>query len=56
MGFDWEQLLGTTGGGLADVYEEQSSDSLFQDRPTVAPPGAPFDQGSESVFLPFQEI
>lgn len=55
MGFNWEQVLGTTGVGLADAYDEQASDALYQDHPTAAPPGAPVDEGDEGLALPFDE-
>lgn len=55
MGFDWEQVLGATGVRLADVYDEQTSDALYQDHPTAAPPGTPVDEGDEKIALPFKE-
>lgn len=55
MGFDWEQVLGTSGVRLADAYDEQASDALYQDHPTAAPPGSPVDEGDKEVVLPFDE-
>lgn len=55
MGIDWEQVLGASGVGLADAYDEQASDALYQDHPTAAPPRAPVDPGDDAVDLPFEE-
>lgn len=56
MEFNWEQVLGTNGAGLADIYEEQAVDALYQDHPRAAPPGPPVDLGDVMVSLPFEEI
>lgn len=56
MGFDWEQVLGATGSGLADVFDESSSGALYENRSAAAPPGTPVDRADEAVLLPFQEI
>lgn len=56
MGFNWEQVIGATDAGLADAYDEQASDALYQDHPRSAPPGSPVDPGDERVSLPFEEI
>ncbi|WP_168225760.1 hypothetical protein [Pseudarthrobacter sp. NIBRBAC000502771] len=56
MGFDWEQLLGTRGAGISDAYEQITSDALYQDHPSAAPPSATEDPGDAVVQLPFDEI
>ncbi|MEU7317901.1 hypothetical protein [Streptomyces sp. NPDC007083] len=56
MGFDWEQVLGTSGASLADAYDEQASDMLHQDRPRTVQPGLPTDVGDEKINLPFDEV
>ncbi|WP_314191771.1 hypothetical protein [uncultured Arthrobacter sp.] len=55
MGFNWEQVLGTTGEGLSDAYDEHAADALYQDHPRSAPPGSLADFGDEKVSLPFEE-
>lgn len=56
MGFNWEQVLGTAGVGLADAYDKQASDALYQDHPRAAPPGGPVHEGDDEVRSPFDEI
>lgn len=41
MGFDFEQLLGTSGAGLGDAYEDAVADAVHQDHPYRA--GTPTD-------------
>ncbi|GAB3252469.1 hypothetical protein [Arthrobacter pigmenti] len=54
MGFDWEEVLGTNGVDLADAYDEQASDALYQGHPRAAP-GTPVGPGDEKIVLPFEE-
>jgi hypothetical protein len=56
MGFDWEQLLGATGSGIAGSYDEIASDALCRSRPATATPGGPIDLGDEILVLPFAEL
>lgn len=56
MGIDWEQILGASGARLADGYDEQASDALYQDHPTAAPPGDRIDPGDDECNLPFEEV
>ena len=59
MGFDWKQVLGTNGIGLADAYDESASDALYEDRPRQVPgtlPGSPIDPGDEAIDLPIDEV
>lgn len=56
MGFNWEQVLAAEGTGMAEAYDEQASDALYQDHPRSAPPGSLVDHGEEKVSLPFEEI
>jgi hypothetical protein len=55
MGFDWEQVLAAKGGSVSDIYEKHTSDALYQDHPSAAPPAGPVDPGDEVVRLPFDE-
>jgi hypothetical protein len=55
MGFNWEQVLGTTGECLSDVYDEHAANALCQGNPRSAPPGSLADFGGEKISLPFEE-
>lgn len=55
MGFNWEQVLGTAGAELGNVYDESASDALYHDHPRAAPPGGLADEGDGEVKLPFHE-
>lgn len=56
MAFDWEQVLGTGGAGLATAHDQASSDELYRDHPRAVRPGASVDPGDEPVVLPFNEV
>lgn len=56
MAFNWEQVLGTGGTGLATAHEQASSDELYRDRPEAVPPGPSMDPGDDPVVLPFNGV
>lgn len=59
MAFNWEQVLGTTGTGLADAYDEHVSDALYQDHSRQVPgtlPRSHIDPGDEEIDLPIDEV
>lgn len=43
MGMDWENILGTTGTGLAEAYDHAVSEIIYVDHPDEEPQ-LPFDE------------
>ncbi|MEU6263742.1 hypothetical protein [Saccharopolyspora shandongensis] len=44
MGFDWEDILGTSGAAIADAYDDAVSVLIYDQDPGDAEPSLPFDE------------
>lgn len=44
MGFDWESILGTSGAGLADAYDQAVSTVVYDQDQSDGGPELPFEE------------